>query len=310
MANEKKNFLDQFKGLFQKNKFEKELKEVLASVEVNPHDLRLKIRLAEIYFRMKDIPKGIEVYREVAEAYTQEGFYLKAVAIYKNMIRMSPGTVEFNEKLAELCKQLGMTQDAINQYLIVIHYYQNHGQKEKVLEVAQHMVDTDPQSVPCRMRLAEIYFNQGLQSEALKEYELIGNQLKEEGGKQLSLLIEVLEKVFFRRPQDKNLLKELCILYLKNHNPAAVIKKLRNISWKKKETFRKFMKRQRKWLLMIIKNRKKRKWLRCLQKILKKKKTLKVKVVYENYLSQRNARCRSSGNSSLASCGKSCPRSF
>lgn len=239
MANEKKNFLDQFKGLFQKNKFEKELKEVLASVEANPHDLRLKIRLAEIYFRMKDIPKGIEVYREVAEAYTQEGFYLKAVAIYKNMIRMSPGTVEFNEKLAELCKQLGTTQDAINQYLIVIHYYQNHGQKEKVLEVAQHMVETDPQSVPCRMRLAEIYFNQGLQNEALKEYELIGNQLKEEGGKQLGLLIEVLEKVFFRRPQDKNLLKELCILYLKNHNPAAVIKKIEKYKLEKEGDFQK-----------------------------------------------------------------------
>ncbi len=239
MENTKKSFVDQMKGLFQKNKFEKELKEVLANTQANPQDLRLKIRLGELYFRMKDIPKGIEVFTEVAEAYTQEGFYLKAVAIYKNMIRMSPGSVVFNEKLAELYKQLGLTKDSINQYLIVIHYYQNHGEKEKVLEMAQKMVETDPEDVSNRMRLAEIYFNQGLQNEALKEYEKIGTQLKEEGGKQLGLLVEVLEKIFFRRPQDKNLLREICILHLKNHNPEAAIKKIEKYKLEKEGDFEK-----------------------------------------------------------------------
>ncbi len=152
---------------------------------------------------------------------------------------MSPGAVEFNEKLAELYKQLGLTQDAVNQYLIAIHFYQNHGQKEKVLETAQHMVELDPHSIQNRMRLAEIYFNHGHQNEALKEYEQIGNQLKEEGGKQLGLLIEVLEKVFFRRPQDKNLLREICILHLKNHAPEAAVKKIEKNKLEKEGDFQK-----------------------------------------------------------------------
>ncbi len=245
MENTKKNFVDQLKGFFHKNKFEKELKETLAAVVANPQDLRVKIRLGEVYFRMKDIPKGIEVFTEVVEAYTQEGFYLKALAIYKNMIRMSPGSVQFNEKLAELYKQLGLMKDAVNQYLIVIHYYQNHGEKEKVLEAAQKMVEIDPQDVPNRMRLAEIYFNHGLQNEALKEYEQIGNQLKEEGGKQLGLLIEVLEKVSFRRPQDKDLLREICILYLKNHDPESAIRKIEKYKLEKEGDFEKIHEKAR-----------------------------------------------------------------
>lgn len=245
METPKKNFLDQMKGLFQKNKFEKELKDALASTQANPQDLRQKIRLAEVYFRMKDIPKGIEIFTEVAEAYTLEGFYLKAVAIYKNMIRMSPGSVLFNEKLAELYKQLGLVKDAVNQYLIVIHYYQNHGQKEKVLEMAQKMVEVDPQDTPNRMRLAEIYFNQGLQKEALKEYEFIGSQLKEEGGKQLELLIDILEKISFRRPQDKNLLREICILYLKNHDPESSMKKIEKNKLEKEGDFEKIYEKAR-----------------------------------------------------------------
>jgi len=248
MENPKKNLLDQVKGLFQKNKFDKELKEVLAATQANPQDLRLKIRLGELYFRMKDIAKGIEVFSEVAEAYTQEGFYLKAVAIYKNMIRMSPGTVLFNEKLAELYRQLGLLKDAINQHLIVIHYYQNHGEKEKILETAQKMVEVDPQDVTNRMRLAEIYFNHGLQKEALREYELIGGQLKEEGGKQLGLLIEVLEKISFRRPQDKNLLRELCILYLKNHDPESSLKKIEKNKLEKEGDFEKIYEKAREMM--------------------------------------------------------------
>lgn len=251
----KKNFLDQMKGLFHKNKFEKELKGALEATQATPHDMRQKIRLGEIYFRMKDIPKGIEVFLEVAENYTNEGFYLKAVAIYKNMIRMSPGSVQFNEKLAEIYKQLGLIKDSINQYLIVIHYYQNRLQKEKVLEAARLMVEVDPQDVQNRMRLAEIYFNHGLQNEALREYEQIGNQLKEEGGHQLGLLIEVLEKVFFRRPQDKNLLREICILYLKNHNPEAVIKKIEKYKLEKEGDFQKIHEKAREMMDHEIKKK-------------------------------------------------------
>jgi tetratricopeptide (TPR) repeat protein len=222
----KTNILDQIKGLFRKDKFENELKEALDQCAAHPDDLRLKIRLGELYFRKRDIQNGVAVFKEIAEAYIREGFILKAVAIYKTIIRMAPGSIEFNEKLADLYQQLGMTKDAINQYLILINFYQNHNQKEKVLEAARHMVAVDPRDAQNRMRLAEIYYNQGLQDEALREYEQIGNELKEQGGRQLGLLIDVLENIFFRRPKDMSLLKEICILSLRNRDPQAAMKKI------------------------------------------------------------------------------------
>ncbi|MFO1520257.1 MAG: tetratricopeptide repeat protein [bacterium] len=226
MENKASGLVDQFKSLFKKDKFEGELKEAIAQCEANPQDLRLKIRLGELYFKKRDVPNGVATFREVAESYIHEGFFLKAVAIYKNIIRMAPGSVEFNEKLAELYQQLGMNKDAINQYLIVINFYQNHNEKEKVLKSAEHMAAVDPHDLQNRMRLAEIYYNQGLHAEALQEYEKIGNELKEQGGKQLGLLIDVLENIFFRRPKDMGLLKEICILYLKHREPQAAMKKI------------------------------------------------------------------------------------
>ncbi len=230
---------DQFKGLLHQGKFEKELKETLAQCAAQPGDLRLKIRLAEICFKRREIQKGIETFRQVAEAYIEEGFLLKSVAIYKNIIRMSPGSVEFNERLADLYHQLGMTKDAINQFLIIIHYYQNHNQKEKVIEAAKQMVAIDPSDVPNRMRLAEIYYNQGLHEAALREYEKIGNELKVQGGKHVGLLIGVLENIFFRRPKDMNLLKEICILHLKNRDPQAVLRKIEKYKLTEESDFKK-----------------------------------------------------------------------
>jgi len=233
------NVLEQIKGLFKKDRFEKELQDALAQSKAHPEDLRLKIRLGELYFRKRDVPNGVAIFKEVADTYIKEEFFLKAVAIYKNIIRMAPGSVEFNERLAEIYQQMGMTKDSINQYLIVINYYQNHNNKEKVLELARKMVAVDPKDIENRMRLAEIHYNQGLQAEALAEYERIGNELKEQGGKQLGLLIDVLENIFFRRPKDMNLLREICILSLKNREPQAAMKKIEKYRLQEEGDFKK-----------------------------------------------------------------------
>lgn len=220
------NLMQQFRNLFKPNRFDKELEEALSASEETPNDLRLKIKIGEIYFKKREIAKGVSYFSSVAESFLESGFILKAIAIYKNIIRMLPGSVEYNEKLAELYHQIGMNKDAIIQYLIVVNYYQNHQNKEKVLESARKMVALDPEDIQNRMRLAEIYYNQGLQNEALMEYEEIGKQLKNKDEKEIGLLIDVLEKVFFRRPKDKELLYEICALYLKNNDPEPAMRKI------------------------------------------------------------------------------------
>lgn len=224
--------------LLKPDTLEKDLQETIRAAEKNPSDLRLKIKLGELYFRKRELEKGVAVFKEVAQSYLKSGFVLKAIAVYKSIIQTMPGSVEFNERLAELYQQLGMVQDAMVQYLIVMNYYQNHQQKEEVLRAARKMVELDPKDVYNRIRLAETYFNQNLEEEALKEYEAIGNQLRSEEDKKITLLIDVLEKIFFRRPKEKALLQEICLLFLKNHNPQAAIRKIEKHKLKEDPLFK------------------------------------------------------------------------
>jgi pilus assembly protein FimV len=227
-----------FKGLFGKKKGPGgDLKEMIAQSALDPGDLRLKLQIGKKYFKKKDVQNGIVWYQEVAEKYEEEDFILKAIAIYKEILKYSPGSVEFNEKLGDLFLKVGIAADAAQQYTIVIHYYLTHHQPENALRVCQKLVEAQPEEVQHRLRLAELYFNQGMEEESLAEYENIARQLRKDL-KQLDILAEVYEKILLKRPKEMNLLRELCVFYLKLKNPQKAIRKIERYKLEKDEQFK------------------------------------------------------------------------
>jgi tetratricopeptide (TPR) repeat protein len=235
MATEKLSNL--FKGLFKKAGPEGELKEFLAMSAKDPTDMRLKLKVGELYFKKKHIRNGIAWFREVAEHYTETGFLLKAIAIYKNILKFSPGSVEFNEKLGELYAKMGMRGDASQQYQIVVHYYLTHGKGADAVRACQKLVEAEPNEPRHRLRLAEIYFNQGMQDESLREYEKLARDLRKEM-KHLDILVEVYEKILLKKPKEMGLLKELCIFYLKLKNPQKTMRKIEKYKLENDEQFK------------------------------------------------------------------------
>ncbi len=226
-----------FKGLFKKTGPGQELKDYLAMSAKDPTDMRVKLKIGELYFKKKDLPNGIAVFREVAEHYTKEGFLLKAIAIYKNILKLSPGSVEFNEKLGELYHQMGMKPDAAQQYQIVIHYHQSRHHFDDALRASRKLVEVEPEHVQHRLRLAELYFNRGMQDESLHEYEKIARDLRREM-KQLDVLAEVYEKILAKKPNELGLLRELCVFYLKLKNPQKALRKIEKHKLEKDEQFK------------------------------------------------------------------------
>lgn len=234
----KSKLSDIFKSFLSKKSGPKgDLKELIAQAAQDPSDLRLRLQIGKIYFKQKDVHNGIAWYREVAEQYVKDDFILKAIAIYKEILKYSPGSVEFNEALGDLFLKVGVVADAAQQYQIVIHYHLTHHQPQDALRVCQKLVEAQPDEVHHRMRLAEIYFNQGMEAESLAEYENIARQLRKEM-KQLDVLAEVYEKILLKRPKEMQLLRELCIFYLKLKNPQKAIRKIERYKLEKDPQFK------------------------------------------------------------------------
>ena len=116
----KEKILELARLFIEEGKYDKAIKEYEKILIADPADMRVKLRIAELYAKRKQIADAIRVYREVAKAYTHEGFYLKAVTVYKNVLKLNPSLIEVNEKLAELYEKMGLVGDASSHLCAII----------------------------------------------------------------------------------------------------------------------------------------------------------------------------------------------
>lgn len=226
-----------FSNLLKKRSTGGDLKELLAQAAGNPSDLRVQLQIGKWYFKHQQVELGIETYNEVAEKYLTDEFYLKAIAVYKEILKYSPGSVKFNEKLGDLFIQVGLNSDAVQQYQIVLHYHLNHQQGEDALRLAKKLVEAHPEEARHRFRLAEIYTQEGKGEEALAVYESLAKDLRREM-KSLDLLVEVYEKLLLKKPKEMSLLRELCVFYLKQKKPQKALRKMERYQLEKDEQFK------------------------------------------------------------------------
>ncbi|MDP2599212.1 MAG: tetratricopeptide repeat protein, partial [Deltaproteobacteria bacterium] len=133
----KDKILDAAKDFIAQGKFDKAIREYEKLLAADPKDMRVKLRIAELFAKRRQVPEAIKAYREVAAHYAHEGFYLKAVTVYKNIIRLNPSLMDINLALAELYEKMGLNQDAVHQYEILASTYEQKNQFQDVLKMRE-----------------------------------------------------------------------------------------------------------------------------------------------------------------------------
>ncbi len=74
---------------------------------LDPDDLRVHTRLAEVKAKMGDTKGAVRDYVAVAHRYAEQGFVAQAIAINKAILRLDPTNDEVKKRLAELAKERG-----------------------------------------------------------------------------------------------------------------------------------------------------------------------------------------------------------
>jgi len=78
---------------------------VAAELRRNPRQFNLLLRQAEILGMAGNRAQAIGVYREIAEQYARDGFYAKAIALYKKVLKLDPELDEVHAELARLIEE-------------------------------------------------------------------------------------------------------------------------------------------------------------------------------------------------------------
>ncbi|MBI4367246.1 MAG: tetratricopeptide repeat protein [Deltaproteobacteria bacterium] len=223
-ASSKDKILEVAKRYVDEGRVDRAIQEYQKLLATDPRDYRVKLRVAELYVRQKQMAEAVRVYQEVAQAYADEGFYLKAVTVYKNILKLNPSLRDVNARLADLYEKMGLATDAVHQYQILISLYEQRGDSKGILDLRRRIVALDPTNVANRLRLAEAYQIDGQDQTCLQEYETLAEQLKDSGsGEQL---IDLYEKILTRRPDHLELLQRLCRIYFQQKEYKKALRRI------------------------------------------------------------------------------------
>ncbi|MEO8551009.1 MAG: tetratricopeptide repeat protein, partial [Kofleriaceae bacterium] len=132
------------------------MKEYLRIVSEDPKDVRVWLKIGDLYAKKGAKQEATDTYLKVARFYDEQGFFLKAVAVYKQILKLDPRLVDVILKLAELYRQLGLMSDAMQHFESVAAHFHREGNTKDALDTVKKLVDLDPENIATRIKLAEL----------------------------------------------------------------------------------------------------------------------------------------------------------
>lgn len=221
---DKNKIIEAAAKLVAKGAYDKAIKEYQKVLEVDPKDIRVLQKMGELYQKKNDNPQAAHFFTKVAESYSSDGFFLKAVALYKQVLKLNPNLLEVNLKLAELHQQLGLMSEAMAYFQIVANHYDKAGDTKSSLDTLKKMVDLDPENVASKIKLAELYARENMTREAAQEFKRAAEYLKRNS--RADDWLRVAERLSALEPDNLPLSKELATSYLQRGDQKRALAKL------------------------------------------------------------------------------------
>ncbi len=149
--------------------------------EDNPRDMNIFNKLGDLCVRAGKNQDAIRYFLRIAEFYASDGFFLKAIAMYKKVSKLDPANMDCLQKLASLYLKQGLTIEAKAQYLEVTDHYVKAAQFKKALEVLPQVLQIEPDNIRIRMTYADLLCRTGGLKEAAREFAQVARDLSGKG---------------------------------------------------------------------------------------------------------------------------------
>lgn len=192
--------------------------EYVKVVEAQPRDWNSANSLGDLYVRAKKIEKGLEQYTRIADHLAEEGFYSKALALFKKILKLKPDNEYALLQSGDLAAKQGTLADAKKFFLQVAEKRKARGDKKGAAEVAIRLGTLDPDDLDARMRAGQLAAEMGDTATALREYKDISARLQKQD-KHADALVP-LQMAYDLDKSDEGIRRGLFTAYL-GSNPAA-----------------------------------------------------------------------------------------
>ncbi|HEY8183176.1 MAG TPA: tetratricopeptide repeat protein [Thermoanaerobaculia bacterium] len=209
--------------LVAKGKIEPAIKEYERLLDDNPNDVNTLNRIGDLWVRINRTDEAVKTFAKIADHYGKDGFFLKAIAIYKKINKLDPSKLDVYAKLADLYAKQGLAMEAKSQYQVLADYYIKHGDPGNALMIYRKISELDPNSINVHVKLADLHSQSGHTAEALKEYDRVGRMLLKRG--MLDEAVQVFKKALKIDAKNVELVESLvaALIEAKDFNNAQQI---------------------------------------------------------------------------------------
>lgn len=174
--------------------------EYVKIVEAQPRDWNSANALGDLYVRAGQIDKGIGHYVQIADHLATEGFYPKAAALYKKIIKFKPGEEPALLQLGEIAARQGLLADAKLYFNQLADRRKARGDHRGAAELSVRVGTLDPDDLDARLSAARAAAGMGDDTTALREFRDVAQRLAEAGRDDAH--IDVLAEVAALDPGD------------------------------------------------------------------------------------------------------------
>jgi pilus assembly protein FimV len=223
MAIQRDKFIANAEKLVAKGKIEPAIKEYERLLEDSPGDVNTLNRIGDLWVRINRNDEAVKTFGRIADHYAKDGFFLKAIAIYKKINKLDPSKLDVYAKLADLYAKQGLAMEAKSQYQVLADYYLKHGDPGNALLIYRKIAELDPNAINVHVKLADLYSQNNNTAEALKEYDRVGRLLLKRG--MLDEAVQVFRKALKIDAKNLELVESLvtALVEAKDYNNAQQI---------------------------------------------------------------------------------------
>ena len=202
MAFDREDSLKKAEKLLRQGRLDAAIAEYQLVVEDQPRDWNTANTLGDLYARAGQADMAVAHYSRIAEHFMREGFYPKAAALYKKILKFNRDDEHTQLQLAEISARQGLFADARTYLNAVATRRRNRSDRRGEAEIVVRLGEIDPADIPARMSAARTLEEMGETATAAARYKSIHDDLIEKG--QTAEAVAALRQFARLSPDDRD----------------------------------------------------------------------------------------------------------
>jgi tetratricopeptide (TPR) repeat protein len=208
--------------------------EYVKIVEAQPRDWNSANALGDLFVRGGQTDKGLAQYTRIADHLAEEGFYSKAAALFKKILKLKAGDEYALLQSGDLAAKQGTLADAKKYFHTVAEIKRKRGDKRGAAEINIRIGTLDPEDVDSRLESAKAAVDIGDVATALREFRDVAALLEKRD--QHADALAVWQSAFELDQSDDGIRTRLFAAYLANnqldkaHSVARGVDELKQIA--------------------------------------------------------------------------------